>query len=549
MLISTLFIGCSKTSDKDKDVSQDDTNEQTNGKDTSKDESEDEPDDTPDYMEATGYPIAKEKITISALAYKDANSANWEDMVIFKKAEEITNIHFDFDYVESTGALNEKKNLMFASGDYPDVIMRRAVTIREEEKYGSEGTFINLKPLIEKYAPNLQKRMNEHPEMESAMTAMDGNIYGLPAYVRTSTQSPWGCYMNAEWMDRVGMDMPETVDDLYELLKAYKTQDANGNGDPNDEIPWGGAGLGSFYFIMSAFTGLAGGNNIDIKDDGTVVFTPMLPEYKEFLIYANRLYKEELIDPEIFNQNTADHQEKMQRGIVGIYNISPTSLPAETTDRQDSLEPLISEFNDKKVAPAYQPVTTGAAVITDKCEYPEALVRWFDIWYAKDDDEGIDGLNGNSLFLGLEDVHWEYADEGKETYRWIEPVTSFQTLRDNQNRATENTGLPQYLHFMPYPADFPLMEMKVKATQARMEPYMIEKYPNTVRFSEEDAARIAELEGEINPYKNQMTIKFIKGEEPIDNFDSFVETLKKMGIEELIELKQKGYDKWAGASK
>ncbi len=102
-------------------------------------------------------------------------------------------------------------------------------------------------------------------------------------------------------MDRVGKDVPKTVDDLYELLKAYKTQEANGSGDPNDEIPWRGVGLGHFYFIMAAFTGLAGGNNIHIKDDGIVVFTPLLPEYKEFLIYANRLYKEELIDSEVFH--------------------------------------------------------------------------------------------------------------------------------------------------------------------------------------------------------------------------------------------------------
>lgn len=546
-LLTSLCTACSKPTDNEPNG--DELNSKDNEGEVTKDKDEGEKtlDNVPDYMEATGYPIVKEEITIRALGRRDATSPEWNEMVLFQKVEELTNIRFEFELAESAAIYNEKKNLAFATGNYPDVFMRSAVTIREEEKYGPEGVFIDLKPYIDDYAPNLKKRMAEHPEIESAITAMDGNIYGLPAYIRTSTQNPWICYMNAEWLDRVGKTMPETVDDFYELLKAYKTQDANGNGDPNDEIPFGGTGLGPFNFILASFTGLAGGMTFDVKEDGTVVYTPLIPEFKEFLIFANRLYKEELVDPEIFSQSGEDNQKKAQSGIVGIYNVSPTSLPAETTDRQDCLEPLTSEFNDKKVAPAYQAVIPGAAVITNQCEYPEALMRWFDIWYAKE-DEGVEGLDGNALFLGFKDEHWEYADPKNETYRWIEPVTSFQTLR-NENKVTENTGLPEYLNFMPYPADFPLMEMKVKATQTRQEPYMIPTYPRTARYEDEIFERIAELEGEINPYVNQTVIKFITGEEPIENYDNFVSTIQGMGIDELKEIKQDGYNRWAGTSK
>lgn len=546
-LLTSLCTACLKPTDNEPNG--DELNSKDNEGEVTKDKDEGEKtlDNVPDYMEATGYPIVKEEITIRALGRRDATSPEWNEMVLFQKVEELTNIRFEFELAESAAIYNEKKNLAFATGNYPDVFMRSAVTIREEEKYGPEGVFIDLKPYIDDYAPNLKKRMAEHPEIESAITAMDGNIYGLPAYIRTSTQNPWICYMNAEWLDRVGKTMPETVDDFYELLKAYKTQDANGNGDPNDEIPFGGTGLGPFNFILASFTGLAGGMTFDVKEDGTVVYTPLIPEFKEFLIFANRLYKEELVDPEIFSQSGEDNQKKAQSGIVGIYNVSPTSLPAETTDRQDCLEPLTSEFNDKKVAPAYQAVIPGAAVITNQCEYPEALMRWFDIWYAKE-DEGVEGLDGNALFLGFKDEHWEYADPKNETYRWIEPVTSFQTLR-NENKVTENTGLPEYLNFMPYPADFPLMEMKVKATQTRQEPYMIPTYPRTARYEDEIFERIAELEGEINPYVNQTVIKFITGEEPIENYDNFVSTIQGMGIDELKEIKQDGYNRWAGTSK
>src|SRR5699024_1509640 len=147
---------------------------------------------------------------------------------------------------------------------------------------------------------------------------------------------------------------------------------------PNDEIPWGGVEEGSLNFILAGFTGLAGGMDFDVKEDGTVVYTPVLPEFEEFLKYTNKLYEEELIDPEMFTQTSQQHIAKVKNGIVGVYNISPTSLPPETETLQDSLEPLTSEFNDKKVAPLYEAVQTGKGVITDKCEHPEAVMRWLD---------------------------------------------------------------------------------------------------------------------------------------------------------------------------
>lgn len=545
VMISSLFIGCGKQEDKEtsKDT-QDETEAVDKDKDDDKGEDEEKP-DVPDYMNATGYPITKEKITIKAMGLKNPGAVDWSELEIFKRAEELTNIHFEFELAEAS-TYPEKKNIALAGGEYPDVFLRD-MSISDEETYGKQGIFINLQPLIDDYAPNLKKRLEEHPEMESAITALDGNIYGLPAYIRTSTMNPWLCFFDTSWMERVGKDMPETVDDLYDLLKAYKEEDANGNGDPNDEIPWGGVGVGNLNFILAAFTGLAGGVDFDVQEDGTVVYTPALPVFEEFLKYTNKLYKEGLIDSEMFTQTMQQHMAKVKNGIVGIYNVSPTNLPPETEALQDGLEPLVSEFNDKKVAPLYETVRTGKGIITDKCQYPEAMMRWFDIWYAtsEEEDGAVNGLNGDSLFLGFEGEHWEYGDTNKETYRWIEPVTDFQTLRD-EVKVTLDTGLPGYLHFMPYPADFPLMEMKVKAVQTRHEPYMVQRFPTTVRYTDEELERVTLLETDISNYVEQMVVKFITGDEPIENFGRFVKTLEEIGLEELLDIKQKAYDRWAG---
>ncbi|WP_129724784.1 type 2 periplasmic-binding domain-containing protein [Xylanivirga thermophila] len=164
----------------------------------------------------------------------------------------------------------------------------------------------------------------------------------------------------------------------------------------------------------------------------------------------------------------------------------------------------------------------------------------------------------SSLFIGCgkqeeKDTSKDKSDEvvdkndkedKKETYKWIDPVTNFQTLRD-EVKITLDTGLPAYLNFMPYPADFPLMEMKVKAVQKRHEPYMVQRFPTTVRYTDTEMERVTLLETDIKNYVEQMIVKFITGDETIDNFDKFVKTLNEIELEELLKLKQGAYDRWA----
>lgn len=541
LLVLSLFSGCGKKAPTNTDVKKDPPASSETKKD---DEKPAEPESTvPDYMNATGLPITKEKITVKVLGLKNAGGTEWGDLELFKKIEEMTNVHFEYDLAEPSTFV-EKKNLALASGEYPDVIMRQ-VTINDEDTYGPQGVFINLKPLIEEYAPNLTKRLEEHTDMKAAITAMDGNIYGLPYYQQTSTLNPHLAFFDTTWLTNVGMEMPVTTDDLYDLLKAFKEKDANGNGDPNDEIPWSGTGLASLNgFILPAFTGLSGGATFDIRDD-KVVFTPTLPEFKEYLTYINKLYKDGLIDPEMLTQTSQQTLAKTKSGTVGIYNTTPTILPPETTNLQDCLEPLVSATNKEKVTKAYSPVYTGAAVITDKAKHPEALMRWFDLWYAKA-EEGIEGLYGNTLFVGLENVHWEYASADKKTYKFIEPITGFADLN---NTITVSAQMPIYLNFLAYPSDFPLLEMKVKGVQNRQEPYMKACYPANVRYTEAEYERASLLETDINSYVEQMIAKFLIGDEPIDNFDKFVSTLESMNLNELLKIKQDVYDRWLAASK
>lgn len=531
LMTSALFVGCNKNGGTQ------------GGKiDTSK---------VPDYLNETGYPITKEKVTISAMGKKDPGAPEWNDLEIFKKAEELTNVHYDFELAEAA-TYTEKKNLKLVSGQYPEVFFRQ-MEKADEETYGPQGIFVDMKDLIAKYAPNLTKRMEENPSFRAAATALNGSIYSAPYNQETSFLNPHLSFVGQNWLDNCGIkELPTTVDDFYNMLVKFKTMDANGNGDANDEIPISGLAWDQIeWFVEPAFTGTVTGMNYDVVD-GKVVFAPATDGYKAYCEFLNKLWKENLIDHELLTHTQQQFQAKVKNGIVGVYNASPTLFDDATIKGADgklinqvSLKPLTSATNSKPTVRKMETIYTGKAVITNKCKYPEAVVRWLDIFYATP-EEGVEGLNGNTFFMGLEGKHWNYTDDTKTSYKFIDPIKSFTEIN---NSVSVNMEMPCYLSFYAYQLGNPKMEMKVKGVMENQNPYRKEGYPSNVRYTKEESDQATLIEADINNYVKSMTAKFMTGEEPITNFDKFVAKLNDMGLDKLTKIKTDAYDRWMVASK
>ncbi|NLV59589.1 MAG: extracellular solute-binding protein, partial [Clostridiales bacterium] len=187
---------------------------------------------------AEGYPICPdEKVTLRVMIQSRAEMpSDLNVQEIHQRAEEIMNVHIEWIMVPTDG-WNEKKNLMLATGDLPDIIESK---INESDlvRYGPDGTFVELTDLIDKYAHNINKLIDtEMPELRAFNTAPDGNIYSL---FRVNS-GPWMTtngvgMMNMQWLKNLGLEVPKTLDEFTEVLRAFKTRDPNGNGKA-DEIP------------------------------------------------------------------------------------------------------------------------------------------------------------------------------------------------------------------------------------------------------------------------------------------------------------------------
>jgi putative aldouronate transport system substrate-binding protein len=212
-------------------------------------------------LEPGKYPLTEKfgEIELNFLVTDHPAIVDWETNEFVKWIEETTNVDLKFETVPLEGRA-EKLSLVLASGTYPDVFMSVGMSSAMISKFGvQEQLFMPLNDLIDKYAPNTLKVFEQYPGSKGLLTQLDGNIYSLP-----SVNECYHCtvankfFMNMDWLKAVGMEKPTTLDELYDVLVAFRDKDPNGNGQA-DEIPLAGAYLDGWNtrterFIMNAFT-------------------------------------------------------------------------------------------------------------------------------------------------------------------------------------------------------------------------------------------------------------------------------------------------------
>ena len=192
-------------------------------------------------------------------------------------------------------------------------------TLEEQTVYASAGLIQPIGDLIDLYAPNYKKMMDENPEIEKRTMLGDGKIYSFASINTVPRDLTFKQFINQKWLDALGLDMPETIEEFYDVLVAFKTQDPNGNGFA-DEIPLSSVGLNQTRnFLMSAFGYVSTG--IEVGDDGKVVFVPATENYWNYIQFANKLYTEGLLDKDVFSMN-ADKElaQKGSQNILGCFD-------------------------------------------------------------------------------------------------------------------------------------------------------------------------------------------------------------------------------------
>jgi putative aldouronate transport system substrate-binding protein len=478
-------------------------------------------------VSATGFPVVKEKITLKGFARKDAQLGDYAQMALWKQIEEKTNIHVEW-VTPALQDATEKVNLSIASGDLPDFFIKGVIPQDDVIKFGSQGILIPLEKLIESHAPNLKAILDKKPELKASITSPDGHIYALPRiidYVLLGV--PRFPMLNMTWINKVGMPVPKTSDELYQVLKAFKEKDPNGSGSADEiaysahNLDWAIRGLEGMFGLernLDYYTNVDASNKVHIwvMDD----------KYKQLLEYTNKLYKEGLMDKEIFTQTDQLYFGKLAANRVGFTPLLTAQNAGKFAKDYKGITPIKGPGGDQLWNMRQDTNTGGAkAAITKADKNPEATMRLFDYFYS---EEGA-----NLMYMGgQENDTYTKATDGKLHYK-PEILNSTKGFAVEMGARTIWPGGME-LGFYTEKQLAPMMEGTTRPDDFNtVKDYVTKNYRPMPLLAKDKQDQITALRTDIDSYIKEMQAKFIIGDASFDTWSKYTDTLKKMGIEKL----------------
>lgn len=469
-------------------------------------------------------PLAEPK-TFSMFAVMPSVDMLFNENPSFMWACDNANVYFDVTQCSSAD-LNEQKNLLLASNDYPEVFFK--ASLGDGYEYGSQGVFLPLEDLIREYMPNLCTLLDEANGWKY-IEASDGHVYTLPELQGSGLRDVIG-FINLEWLDNLGLEMPTDLDSLYNVLKAFKEKDANGDGDPNDEVPWLVCESRSLFYLLQHFGYNYKGHKdyyaINEKDE--IFFIANSDEWKEYITYIKKLYDEELVNQDLFtislSEMRARHAAYDDVTVGMVYDYTPgnyinADLKAAGGVDQYRIMPPFTEGT----LPIFNGIIGGTLAITDKCENPEIILAWVDQYYGE--EGAIISKNG------VEGISWAWNADGTWTDLKNDKGESMINGYTKIQGTTNHPGL--------YPTEFMSKQTGQSicfANQNEIVAMGAEPWPPMV-FTEEEQDTLSVIKTDIYTYVWEYVANVVTGKADLEStWDNYLKTLNDMGLEDMNKI-------------
>lgn len=488
---------------------------------------------------ASGFPVVDEPVTITVAGRKRPQvTVDYNEMEIIQAWSDLTNVRVEWQLYEPA-VWTERRNLIVASMDLPDAFYGIwTIPGGEIVNWGTQGILIPLEEMIEEYGTATRELFGRGQPYRPAITAPDGHVYTL-SVVNEQYENAINdaTFINTAWLDRLGLDFPRTLDDLENVLIAFRDEDANGNGDPNDEIPFTFRYPTNWSFPMGSFGISDNWQLTNVDENGRVFYIATTQNFRDYVDYMHRLYAAELIDIEAFTHNSQVYQSKFRDGIAGVFvewqlegRIGP-----ELIDQYEPLPILDGPRGYGKRVTLWNQAqnSTGAFGITSANPHPEATFRWIDVSY---DEEWSMQLNWGPIGKNI-----EIAADG--TVRLL-PVPDGMTYNSFRHAYAPGAGSA----FALTRAAFDRLEPSTQIVEKRAlfdlySQWAPEEFWHSGLSSAEETEELAMLETDIHDFTREQTVRWITEGGVTDGWADFQQTLRNMGLDRLMEIRQAQYDR------
>lgn len=489
---------------------------------------------------AEGYPIVNDEITLKVmLAIRDTDTMIApEEMPAVQRLDELTGIKTEWEVIKGSD-WDTKLNLMFASGEYPDVIIAPNGQVDDEEYGVTQQLLIPMDDLIEQYMPNYTSRRDaEDDDPTVSLVASDGQTYSVGYLVGQNINTNQHYFINQTWLDALGLETPTDVESLTEVLRAFKTGDPNGNGEA-DEVPLE-MGLDTGFYGIRYILPLFGipcdpDKWIYIDNDRQVQFAATQDGFRECMEWLNMCYTEGLVDAELLSQDLNTIETKLAGGNVGFF--TAWRLIAMAWD-EGVAKDAVFWMPDTEATSCYRylEVARPGAYITATNENVEATARWLDAM--------LETEMQFSLYYGEQDATdgtgWAYNENGKidsindgtvEVRNYLDCNTMFwapgKYISDTFNMPEQRTEKTDYC---------------LQSDEAGI----IQKYSNDyldmAPLTSEQLQSITLKETDINNAVVENIAGFVSGGVTDESWNSFVSLFDGMGVADYVKMYQDAID-------
>ncbi len=525
--ISTAFSACGNKKDSDLGQTEPGTQKNEQDKDSLKEQKK--------PLDSLSFPITDKPLKLTWWGENGAHKyhESLDDFVIYKKLQEITGIDIEFIH-PPLGQGDEQFSLLIASGEYPDLIMFNFLNKYPGgiEKAIEDKVIISLNDLINNYSPNLRDYLKSNEELAKVVRTNDGLYYCYPSLLPDpTTRSYIGPFVREDWLEELNIEKPHTIDEWYRAMVKIKESGKS-------EFPL------SFLYSLLRTDVFAGAYDVGLNfymRDGKVYYGPLQPQFKDFISTIRKWYAEGLIDPDFatFDRKTYEAKVLKEENVLFVDYLSriaqfTSGIKSNNPDSACELSPInypVLKRGEKAMlghfTPAFRPFVS--IYITTANKYPEESAMMLDYAYSEE---------GNMLFnFGVEGQTYNMVN-GFPTY--TKDIADPETGKINIAGQASISG-----PFKTDPRFFVqqlILDQQKQAIRLWSDTDVLEHQLPPISPTAEDSKEFANIYGEIETYVSEMILKFILGQESTDKFDDFVNQIKSMGIDRVIEIKQTALD-------
>lgn len=486
----------------------------------------------------------KEPVTLTAFKSNSLQVvSNYSEMACYEELAKKTGVTIAFEHPVA-GQETEQFNIMIASGEYPDLIFdMEAKYTGGLAKACQDGVIYKLNDMIDKYAPNITKLFEAYPQLKMEASDDEKSIYAMPMIRGGNiTRTYRGPIVRQDYLDKLGLQKPETIEDWHSMLTAFK----------NDGVEYPFTATSSF-FKTETFVGAYGLNHTYILKDGQVRWSPAEDAYKDYVQLMADWYREGLIDMEITTNTQKMVDSKVLSGSAGsVIGTTGNSIGGYNTEgKADNAAfdlaavpyPVLNKGDKPYVIQRDRLVQPNLGVcITTGCKNLPAAMAYIDYAYSKEGHMLFNfGIEGESYVM--QDGYPKFTDAVTNNPEGLSMAKagSKYALAFTSGPFVQDTRYAEQFYSMPRQKE----SLEVWGSAA--EKFAEQNITVIGKLTGDESQEIVSLENNMITYANEMFTKWVLGQQSLDNWEEYKKELNKLGVERAIEIRQKAYERYVAA--